>query len=136
MLERMRRTWFLAALFLLVVGCGGNDGNMIGPSNQPEIRNQPNSFEFQASHLSSTTQTLSYTWTHTGPVADVDQSGQITSGQARLVIRDAGGTTVYEADLRATGSFDTASGVPGPWQIEVRLQAVSGTLNFRVQSQS
>ena len=110
--------------------------NPIGPANEPEIRNQPDSFEFQASDLSRTTQTLSYSWVHSGSVADVDQSGQIGSGDARLIISDATGTQAYDADLRNTGSFTTASGASGTWRIEVRLQNVTGTLNFRVQNQS
>jgi hypothetical protein len=119
---------------ILTVSCG--DENPIGPVNQPEIGNNADSFQFQASHLSRTTQTLSYSWSHTGTIANVNQSGAMTAGDARLVITDSSGNRVYDADLRTTGTFTTSGGAAGTWRIEVRLQDVSGTLNFRVQKRS
>lgn len=127
----VRRVCVPAALGLALAGCGSS--NPIGPSNQPEIGNSPDSFQFQASNLTQTTQTLSYGWTHTGTIANVNQSGSVRSGDARLVVRDNAGTQVYERDLKDTGTFQTAPGTPGTWRIEVRLQGVTGTLNFRVQ---
>jgi len=116
---------------LLVSACGGD--NVIGPSNQPEIANNRDSFQFQASDLRGTTQTLSYTWENTGSSANVNQSGRISGGTATLTLRDAAGTQVYTRDLATTGTFSSATGTPGNWRIEVRLVDVSGTLNFRLQ---
>ena len=128
---RMSCSWALLATALVLAGCGSS--NPIGPSNQPEIGNSPDSFQFQASNLSQTTQTLSYSWTHTGTIANVNQSGSVRSGEARLIIRDNAGSQVYDRDLKDTSTFQTSSGAPGTWRIEVRLQNVTGTLNFRVQ---
>jgi len=128
--SRFRRAvWILA---LVATSCG-DSANPIGPSNQPEIVNNRDSFQFQASNLSRTTQTLSYTWENTGTSANVNQSGQISSGTATLTIRSPSGAEVYSRDLSMTGTFATSTGSPGNWRIEVRLDNVTGTLNFRVQ---
>ena len=124
-----RSVWILA---LVATSCG-DSANPIGPSNQPEIANNRDSFQFQASNLSRTTQTLSYTWENTGTSANVNQSGQISSGTATLTIRPPSGAEVYSRDLSTTGTFATGTGSPGNWRIEVRLDNVTGTLNFRVQ---
>ena len=110
-----------------------SDNNPIGPSNQPEVANNRDNFQFQASNLQGTTQTLTYTWENTGAATNVNQSGQISSGAARLTLRDASGTELYTRSLTETGTFTSASGASGNWRIEVRLENVSGTLNFRVQ---
>ena len=124
------RTLFIG-LALALVACDGS--NPIGPSNQPEIANNPDNFQFQASNLARTTQTLTYSWTNTADIANVDQSGRIDSGEATLILRDASGHEVYSRTLTSTGTFKSSSGTAGSWRIEVRLTEVTGTLNFRVQ---
>ena len=118
-------------LSFALAACG--DGNPIGPSNQPEVGNNPDNFQFQASNLVRTTQTLIYTWTNTASVANVDQSGRIDSGEATLSLHDASGQNVYSRTLTSTGTFKSSSGTAGSWRLEVRLTGVTGTLNFRVQ---
>ena len=135
----------VALVLAFTIGCGSNPTgpsnqsgatNPIGPSNQLEVGNAPDSFQLQASNLARTTQTLTYSWTNTGSVANVNQSGQITSGEALLTIRDGSNVQVYSRNLRDTGTFTTSSGATGSWRIEVRLTGVTGTLNFRVQKRS
>jgi hypothetical protein len=120
-----------SVVLLLVTACG--DSNPIGPSNQPEIANITDNFQFQASNLIGTTQTLVYSWTNTGTAANIDQSGAISSGQATVTIRDSSNAQVYSGDLKNTGTFVSSTGASGTWRIEVRLNDVTGTLNFRVQ---
>jgi hypothetical protein len=117
-----------------VAACG--DNNPIGSSNQPEIANNTDNFQFQASNLTRTSQTLTYSWVNTGTAANVDQSGAISSGQAMVTLRDGSNAQVYSGDLRNTGTFVSSSGGSGTWRIEVRLMDVTGTLNFRVQKRS
>lgn len=119
------------AVLALTAACGG--ANPVGPSNQPEVGNSTDNFQFQASNLAGTTQTLTYTWTNTGAVANVNQSGRIESGDATLVLRDPSGNQVYSRSLKSTGTFTSSAGTPGSWRIEVVLAGVNGTLNFRVQ---
>ena len=126
-----RATWVLA-LALVTVSCG-SDSNLIGPSNQPEIANLQDNFQFQASNLTGTSQTLTYAWANTGTSANVNQSGTVSSGTATLTIRTPSGVQVYNRSLSDTGTFTTDTGASGNWQIEVRLVNVTGTLNFRVQ---
>lgn len=121
---------WLIALMLTSAACGGNP---VGPSNQPEIGNNTDSFQFQASNLAGTTQTLTYNWTNTGSVANVNQSGVIESGDATLVLRDPSGNQVYSRSLKSTGTFMSSAATAGSWRIEVVLAGVKGTVNFRVQ---
>jgi hypothetical protein len=126
---------FLGGFCILAVVAAwcGDTTNPIGPSNQPEVANNRDNFQFQASNLSRTTQTLTYTWENTGTSANVNQSGSISNGTATLTIRAASGAEVYTRDLSTTGTFATATGPAGNWRIEVRLDNVTGTLNFRAQ---
>ena len=127
-----RRAIWVLVLALVTVSCG-SDSNPIGPANQPEVANLQDNFQFQASNLTGTTQTLTYTWANTGTSANVNQSGTVSSGTATLTIRTPSGVQVYNRDLSETGTFTTGTGTPGNWQIEVRLMNVTGTLNFRAQ---
>lgn len=131
MVQRRRYLGGVLVAVVLASACG--DSNPIGPSNQPEIANNRDNFQFQASNLRSTTQTLSYTWENTGTTANVNQSGRLDGGTATLTLRDAAGSQVYTRDLGVTGTFVSAAGTAGNWRIEVRLNDATGTLNFRVQ---
>ena len=119
------------AAAIVTTACG--DSNPIGPSNQPQIANNRDNFQFQASNLADTTQTLTYTWENTGTTANVNQSGQLSRGDATLTLRDGSGVQVYSRSLATTGTFSTSNGTPGTWRIDVRLDNVTATLNFRVQ---
>ena len=126
------RAAIVLLLALVAASCGG-DTNPIGPENQPEVANLQDNFQFQASNLTGTTQTLTYTWANTGTSANVNQSGTVSSGTATLTIRTPAGAQAYSRSLSETGTFATGTGAPGNWQNEVRLVNVTGTLNFRVQ---
>jgi hypothetical protein len=79
---------------------------------------------------------LSYSWAHTGTVANINQSGAVSGGDARLILRDGAGNQVYDRPLTDTGTFTSSAGAAGTWRIEVQLREVNGTLNFRVQKRS
>lgn len=138
MLPRESRLFVLLLGLALVLpvasGCGGSNSSL-NPRFQPEVANLPDNFQFQSTGVTNVTETLNYNWQNTGIAANVDQSGAITSppGSAMLMIRDANNVQVYSADLKSTGSFQTATGATGTWHIQVVLSGVSGTLNFRVQ---
>jgi hypothetical protein len=117
----------------LAVGACDNGGNVIAPSNELEVANAVDQFEFQVSDLDRVTETLRYEWTNTGTEATVDVSEAITGGSAVLIIRDADGATMYEADLADDSDGSTPTGAAGTWTIELTLFDASGTFNFRVQ---
>lgn len=116
---------------VLMVGCGG--GSALNPQFQPQVTNQPDNFQFQATGVTNVTQTLQYTWQNSGTMANVNQATTVTSGTATLTIRDAANTQVYQANMSANGTFVTNAGTTGAWTIEVVLTNYSGTINFRVQ---
>jgi hypothetical protein len=122
----------LIALAFAIAACSSTS-NPIGPSNQPEVANNADNFQFQASNLAQTTQTLTYSWMITGTAANVNVSGVLTGGDATLILRDAAGTQTFSRSLTSTGTFTSAAGTTGTWQIEVRLSNATGTVNFRVQ---
>jgi len=116
------------ALGLLTVACG----DPLGPF-QPEVTNAPDSFQLQATDVTGATTTRTYEWVNSGVVADVDHSTTTLAGEARLVIRAADGTQVYDSPLTPSLNEQTATGATGTWVIQLILSDFSGTLNFRVQ---
>ena len=79
------RCAILLVLAIVAVSCGG-DTNPIGPANQPEVANLQDNFQFQASNLTGTTQTLTYTWANSGTSANVNQSGVVSGGPTSGVV--------------------------------------------------
>ncbi len=124
--------FILPVLVLLVAGCGGRQLGGMNPI-QPQIVNQTDSFSLQATNVKNTTQTLQYSWQNTGTTADVNQSSQITSGSATLMVLDSVGQQLYLEPLSVNGTFLISSGTAGAWTIQVVLSNVEGTLNFSVQ---
>lgn len=117
---------------ILLLACG-DGANVIGPSNQLQVRNDPDDFQLQVSNLRNVTQTLRYTWSNTGDSASVNQATVITGGTATLTIRGPDNVIVYQSDLTANGTFQTALSTVGAWSIELRLRNADGDVNFRVQ---
>lgn len=130
MLGASRR--LLLAVALIAGGCTSG-GNVLGPNNQPQVSNNTDTFQWQASNLSGVTQTLTYHWSNTGVAANVNQSTALSGGSAILTVADAAGTQVYSASLAANGTFQTSSGTTGSWTVTVALSNATGTLNFRLQ---
>jgi hypothetical protein len=132
------RRWTCMALALAgltaLAGCGSD--NTLSPQFQPEVANNIDSFQFQATGVTNVTQTLNYSWTNTGTAANVDQSCAITQGTATIQIRDSQGTLVYSRTLADGGTFSTSAGVSGTWSVRVVLSDIDGTLNFRAQKQA
>ena len=124
--------YYLLAAALLVMGCSASS-NLIGPENQLEVNNAPDTFQWQVSTLSDVTQTLTYSWVNNGTVANVNQSSSLGSGSADLQILDSGGVEVYAGDLTQDGTFQTRTGAPGSWTVTVTLTKANGALNFRLQ---
>jgi hypothetical protein len=122
----------LAILGSLLVACS-DSANVIGPGNQLQVTNATDDFQFQVTNLANVQQTLRYTWTNTGDSASINQASAITGGAATLIIKDPGGATVYQSDLKTNGTFHSTKSTSGAWGIEVRLGSTSGTVNFRVQ---
>ena len=100
---------------------------------EPEIGNDPDSFQLQATDVTNATATLQFEWVNSGVVANVDHSTATTRGTARLTVRDPTGAILYDATLRPSLNEQTQVGVAGLWMVTLRLTDYSGTLNFRLQ---
>ena len=127
----------LLVLGLAAPGCGGgSDNNVLSPTYQPEVTNNPDEFMFQATGVQMVTQSLVYTWQNTGTESNLNLSSAISGGSATLTLLDASGTQVYTGSLSDNGTFQSSVGTSGNWTIRVQLTAVTGTLNFRVQKKT
>ncbi len=115
---------------LTVTQCSSN--NTLAPF-QPEIVSTADNFQLQATGVSDRTATLNYSWSNSGTQATVNHSTTTTAGSARVVIKDADGTTVYDSALSASLNETTSAGTTGTWTIQLILSHYSGSLNFRVQ---
>lgn len=116
---------------LAVSGCKKSNTSL--DAFQPQINNITDNFQFQATQVINTSTILYYNWNNTGVKANIDKSGIISSGDAKVTIYDANNTQVYFGDLKATGSEQSLTGVTGTWKIKVELASTNGDLNFRVQ---
>lgn len=125
----MRSSTMAALLALICIACGDNP---LAPF-QPQLSNEIDSFELQATDVASVTSTVTYDWANTGTLANVDHSTVTTQGQARLVVRDAGGAIVYDKILTPSLNEATQPGLPGTWMVDLIMTDYSGTLNFRLQ---
>jgi hypothetical protein len=125
------RTFTLCLFLTLAFGCGSE--SVLNPAFQPQVANLTDNFQFQATGVTDVTQNLQYTWQNTGTAATVNQATTVTAGTATLTIRDSGGVQVYSRNLADNGTFDTNAGSTGSWTIQLVLNNMSGTINFRVQ---
>lgn len=132
-LNRIDR-WSVIALFTIAVLCAFDacKNNSLAPF-QPEIANNQDSFQLQATNVSDVSTTLVYAWKNSGTRATINHSTSTTTGSTLLVIKDSVGTTVYSKSLFPSLNEATSVGVAGTWSISLTLVHYSGTLNFRAQ---
>ena len=115
-------------------GCGSSPP--IAPGIQPQIANLTDDFSYQVSSVTNFSGSAPYSWQNTGISANINQSTTVTSGAMTLTITDANGTQVYSRSLSDNGTFVTADGVAGTWQIRITYSGASGTVNFRAQKKT
>ena len=120
----------LAAATLFTVSCGQNDP--LSPY-QPEINNATDTFEFQITAARNLDHSENYTWRNTGTQATINQACAITGGSATITISDSTGSVLYTRNLADNGTFQSSTGLAGPWTIRVVFSSLDGTINFRAQ---
>ena len=118
---------------IAMAGCSDSPTPPPAPGIEPEIINIIDSFEYQVQSVSNYSQTASYTWHNTSPMAAVDHSSTITGGGGTLIVLDADGAEVYSGPLADSGSTETLAGTAGDWTVRIVYASFSGTVNFRVQ---
>jgi hypothetical protein len=134
-LTRSVRRLALAILAGSAIWLGACSDSPTGPGIQPQVLNQPGTFEYQVSDVQEFTGTLSYTWQNTGTTANVNQSTNLSSGSITLRIYDAALNQVYSRSLAENGTFATAAGQPGAWRVQVVYSAsVAPAVNFRAET--
>lgn len=131
-MQRFKLRQVFSGIAAVVVATACSSVDSLSPF-QPEVMNAANNFQAQATGVTSASLVRSYTWQNSGARATVNHSTTTTAGTAKLLIRDAAGTVVYDKGLAASLNEPTSSGVSGAWRIELTLTNYSGTMNFRVQ---
>ena len=120
---------YLLILFIFLSGCSSDS---LAPF-EPQIGNNQDTFQLQATNVSNVSTTLIYSWNNSGTRATINHSTTTTAGTTLLVIKDAAGTTVYSKALSPSLNEPTATGVAGTWSINLTLSYYSGTLNIRAE---
>jgi len=118
----------------LLAGCGSDPPT--SPGIQPQIVNNPDNFAYQTSSVSDYSGSATYSWQNSGAAANVNQATTVSGGSMSVVVTDAAGTQVYSRSLAENGTFVTATGVAGTWQIRVVYSGASGTVNFRLEKKT
>ena len=94
--------------------------------------NEPNVFQLSFNASTVSTETNLYAWHNDNALVVIQQSGQLTGGSARLTLKDADGTVVYDGDLSRTGSFVADSGATGVWTVAFDLFSATGSIVFSI----
>ncbi len=127
----MKKMLALVAALMVMTACSDSTAPL--DPFEPEVTNATDSFQLQATNVDRVGTTVQYSWENTGTLASIDHSTTTAGGAARIIIRDAAGSIVYEQDLAPSLNEDTSAGETGTWTITVVLSEYSGTLNFRAQ---
>lgn len=118
-------------IFPLASGCSSSSNPLA--AFQPEIANNPDSFQFQATGISNVSTTVDYVWQNSGQRVTINQSSAITGGSATVKLYSPDLVERYSASLATNGTFQSDTATSGAWRIRVTLTNLSGTLNFRAQ---
>ncbi|HEV2671989.1 MAG TPA: hypothetical protein VGU74_12920 [Gemmatimonadales bacterium] len=127
----------LGRLALLVVviatasACQDSIIKALGPENREIATVLTDSLRFEAWDLDNVTDTRTWNWTITGPVAAVFHRSFVHHGQGRLTIIDAAGDTVYRMiPLEYQQDNQTAAGQAGVWTVQLELFGARGRVDF------
>jgi PBP1b-binding outer membrane lipoprotein LpoB len=131
---------FIPTLFLLPLlafvftGCSSDNPTAPLANFQPEIVNNQDSFQFQATAVENVSATVSYSWQNSGTQATINHSSTVDSGSVSVIILDNDGVQVYGNPLAASLNEPTSTGIAGTWTVRVTLLNCYGTLNFRAET--
>jgi len=123
----------LFAITLLIASFAGCDDSNPVSAFQPEIVNNADAFQFQITHASDVTTTLSYRWSNSGTRATIDHSTATLRGAAYVTLFDANGVQVYSSRLLSSRLDQSAVGAAGNWTVRIAFSDFDGTANFRVE---
>ena len=126
----------LGAAILLAAGCAEVAKPALGPENNLQLVNQQDTFSLAIDDLKNVYTELSYTWENSEPRARIFHCTFLPHGDARIVITDAVGDTVYDREvLYRLEGITFSDGVPGDWTVFVGLYGVTGSwLDFALDA--
>jgi len=125
-------TGILLILSISLAGCSKTLTSTLAPF-EPQIVNNQDAFQLQATGVTNVSTTLVYSWKNSGAQATINHSTTTTAGSTLLTIKDSLGTTLYSKALVPSLNEPTSVGVAGTWSVTLTLTNYSGTLNFRAE---
>lgn len=125
-------TGLLLILSIYLAGCSKTPTSTLAPF-EPQIVNNQDAFQLQATGVTNVSTTLVYAWKNSGARATINHSTTTTAGSTLLTIKDSLGTTLYSKALVPSLNEPTVAGVAGTWSVTLTLTNYSGTLNFRAE---
>ena len=125
-------TGILLILSISLAGCSKTPTSTLAPF-EPQIVNNQDAFQLQATGVTNVSTTLVYSWKNSGTRATINHSTTTTAGSTLLTIKDSLGTTLYSKALVPSLNEPTTAGVAGTWSVTLTLTNYSGTLNFRAE---
>ncbi len=124
-------TGILLVFSISLAGCSKSTTSLA--PFEPEIINNQDAFQLQATGVTNVSTTLVYSWKNSGAQATINHSTTTTAGSALLTIKDSLGSTLYSKALVPSLNEPTVAGVAGTWSVTLTLTNYSGTLNFRAE---
>jgi len=118
--------WPLLAAVVLGTGCLDSVVRQLGPSNEPQIVNTPEKFEFVATDLRNVNDRLTWVWSNPAPRAALTHDSFIHHGYGILTVHDAVGALVDSTLLELDLETETAVGAPGNWTLTLILASARG----------
>ena len=132
----MRGRFLPTLLVFLATLTSCSVGVPLGPESQVEVTKETDDFLLRAWYMENGTTTLTYSWGNTGTQATVDITQFISSGSVILIIKDDVGTVVHQDDIANDNDTDTAVGVAGDWEVELRFQNATGSFDLSIRKKT
>jgi hypothetical protein len=127
--RRVRQLIGLCAVGLMI-GCADSIVRLLGPENDPQTVNTPESFHFRATDLRNVHDRLVWTWPNSAPQAAVRHDSFLHHGYGVLVVLDGLGQVVDSTLLELNLDTETRPGTPGDWTLILVLASARGRADF------
>ncbi len=115
---------------LLTLGCADSIVRELDETNEPEVTNTPELFEFRATDMRNVNDQLTFVWANPAGKAAVHHDNFIHHGYGILLIQDAAGVTVDSTLLDLNLETETGVGTPGNWTLTVTFAGARGRADF------
>jgi hypothetical protein len=115
---------------MLTLGCADSIVRELDETNEPQVTNTPDLFEFRATDMRNVNDQLTFVWANPASKAAVHHDSFIHHGYGILLIQDAAGVTVDSTLLELDLETETEVGTPGNWTLTLTFAGARGRADF------